>query len=102
MRNAANTIPQKKSGYLVSFFKKKAYQKGRGAAITATARKLAVIIWNMLSHKKEYLPIDMKAHKQKAKIKLLQAIANKMKRMDITLEEIVNYKPLALKRQHFS
>ena len=39
LRNAANSIDRKKEGHLMLFFKRIAYKKGRGAAITATARK---------------------------------------------------------------
>ncbi|MEM0942255.1 MAG: IS110 family transposase, partial [Bacteroidota bacterium] len=51
LRNAANTMDRTKDGVLTRFFKRKAYQKGRGTAITATARKLAVIIWNRMVKK---------------------------------------------------
>ncbi|MBD2705817.1 hypothetical protein IC229_34780 [Spirosoma sp. BT702] len=34
---------------LTPFFKRIAFKKGRIAAIIATARKLAVIIWNMIN-----------------------------------------------------
>ena len=47
LRNAANIIDRLKKGNLVIFFKGIAYKKGRGAAITTTARKMAEIIWNM-------------------------------------------------------
>lgn len=93
-RNAANTISKKKSGYLVTFFRKKAYQKGRAAAITATARKIAVIIWNMLTYKKEYQAMDMASYKVKAKDRMLKNIVRKMKRMDIEIQEIVSYNSL--------
>ena len=58
LRNAANTIERKKDGLLVSFFRRIAYKKGRAAAITATARKLAVIIWNMIIKKTGYVSIN--------------------------------------------
>jgi hypothetical protein len=48
LRNAANTIENSKDGFLLMFFRRIVYKKGRAAAITATARKLAVIIWNMI------------------------------------------------------
>jgi len=47
LRNAANSVDRIKHGHLYAFFKRVAYKKGRGAAVTATARKIAVIIWNM-------------------------------------------------------
>jgi transposase len=56
LRDAANTIDNKKEGHLVSFFKRIAYKKGRGAAITATARKMAVIIWKMIVKQEAYKP----------------------------------------------
>jgi hypothetical protein len=43
---------------LYSFFKRIAYKKGRAAAITATVRKLAIIIWNMVVKKQKYSPIE--------------------------------------------
>ena len=39
---------------LSNFFKRIAFRKGRVSAISATARKLAVIIWNMLVKKTPY------------------------------------------------
>jgi hypothetical protein len=44
LRQAANSIGNQKDHELTPFFKKIAFKKGRIAAITATARKLAVII----------------------------------------------------------
>jgi transposase len=51
LRNAANVIGNLKDTALSNFFKKIAFIKGRKAAVPATARKLAVIIWNMLVKK---------------------------------------------------
>ena len=48
LRQAANAIGNLKDGHLADFFKRINYKKGRATAISATARKLAVIIWNML------------------------------------------------------
>jgi transposase len=54
LRDATNVIGNQKQGYLSSFFKKIGLKKGRFTAITATARKLAVIIYNMITKKEEY------------------------------------------------
>jgi transposase len=49
LRNAANAIGNLKSSTpLADFFKRINFRKGRVSAISATARKLAVIIWNMV------------------------------------------------------
>jgi transposase len=48
LRNAANAIGNLKDTHLYDFFKRVTYRRGRTAAVSATARKLAVIIWNMI------------------------------------------------------
>ena len=56
LRNAANAVGNLKESDLGKFFQKIAYKKGRQAAITATARKIAVILWNMVTKKEAYCP----------------------------------------------
>lgn len=56
LRNAAHAVGNLKDSDLGKFFQKIAFRKGRQAAITATARKLAVIIWNMVTKKQPYTP----------------------------------------------
>lgn len=56
LRNAANAVGNLKESDLGKFFKKIAFKKGRQAAITATARKIAVILWNMVTKKQSYQP----------------------------------------------
>lgn len=54
LRDAANVIGNQKDGPLVHFFKRIGLRKGRGAAITATARKLATIIFKMVKERVAY------------------------------------------------
>jgi transposase len=56
LRNAANAIGNLKDTALSNFFKRIAFRKGRISAISATARKLAIIIWNMIVKKIPYKP----------------------------------------------
>lgn len=58
LRNAANAVGNLKEPDLGKFFKKIAFKKGRQTAINATARKIAVIIWNMVTKKQAYNPIN--------------------------------------------
>jgi transposase len=88
LRQAANTVEQMKHGALVSFFKRIAYKKGRGAAITATARKIAVIIWKMITLQIPYKPMDELAYKEKIKEKVMKNIKSKMKRMSISINDL--------------
>lgn len=56
LRHAANAIGQLKEGILADFFKRISYKKGRAVAISALARKLAVIIWSMITKGQTYSP----------------------------------------------
>lgn len=58
LRQVANTIGNSKFHPLKNFFIKIAFRKGRGAAVTATARKLAIIIYNMIKNKMNYTPTE--------------------------------------------
>lgn len=88
LRNAANTIDNKKSGALVSFFKRIAYKKGRGAAITATARKLATIIYCMIIRKEEYRPMGSEVYQEIIKRKRIKSIKKMMKNSNILIDEL--------------
>lgn len=89
LRQSANVIGNLKEGYLNDFFKRINYKKGRATAISATARKLAVIIWNMLSKgipynpPTQYLFLD-----QKRKLKLVSRIRRNISKFDIKPEDV--------------
>lgn len=88
LRNAANTIDRTKQGALTQFFKRIAYKKGRGAAITATARKLAVIIWNMIVKKQAYHPIGTEQYQKMIQIRVLENIKKQINRNGISIEQL--------------
>lgn len=85
LRNAANAIGNlKDSTPLSDFFKRINFRKGRVSAISATARKLAVIIWNMVvkgvpyHNPEEYLFRD-----QKKKLGLLKRIQKQINKFEL-------------------
>lgn len=88
LRNAANTIDKKPDSALGQFFKRIAYKKGRGAAITATARKMAVIIWNMIVKHQEYNPIQSEEYREKIKQNRIRSIRKMMTNSDIDIDEL--------------
>lgn len=88
LRNAANTIGKSKKGTLKRFFDRIAYRKGRAAAITATARKLAVIIWKMVHDHQPYMPTDEKLYEEKIRLAAIANIKNKMKRLNLSFNEL--------------
>ena len=88
-RLAANTIAQRKDGVLKKIFSRIAFKKGRAAAITALARRLAEIFWIMTVNKVSYTPRDEQQYELQAKNNVIKNIRNKMKKMGLTTEDII-------------
>ena len=89
LRQSANVIGNLKEGHLNDFFRRINYKKGRATAISATARKLAVIIWNMLSKGEEYKPpTEYLFLDQKRKMKLVSNIRKKIVKFELKPEEV--------------
>lgn len=90
LRNAANAIGNlKDSTPLRDFFHRINFRKGRVSAVSATARKLAVIIWNMVvkgvpyENPEGYLFLD-----QKRKLGLVKRIRKQIDKFQLTNEEL--------------
>lgn len=84
-RNAANVIGGLKDTHLSDFFKRVAYRKGRTVAISATARKLAVIIWNMVTKRVPYTPpTEYLFLDQKRKMAVLNRIKKQINKFALT------------------
>lgn len=88
-RLAANTISQRKDGVLKKIFSKIAFKKGRAAAITALARRLAEIFWIMAVKKVEYKPRDENEYDSQKKNTVIKNIQSKMKKLGLTVEDII-------------
>lgn len=84
LRQAANSIGNLNDTHLSDFFKRVAFRKGRQAAVSATARKLGVIIWNMITKKIPYLPPTQYLFlDQKRKLGLVKRIRKQMDKFDL-------------------
>lgn len=90
LRNAANAIGNlKDSTPLSDFFKRISFRKGRTSAISATARKLAVIIWNMVVKNQPYQnPAGYLFLDQKRKLGVAKRIRNQMDKFGLTNEDL--------------
>jgi len=89
LRQAANVIGNLKEGHLNDFFRRINYKKGRSTAIGATARKLAVIIWNMLVKGEPYKPpTEYLFLDQKRKMKLINNIKKNITKFDLKPQDV--------------
>ena len=90
-KDAANAVGlSKKEDSLSYFFRKIGYKKGRGAAIKATAKKIATITYKMIVEKVPYQPVAQEqyvAQMRQRKIKYLQKdmIKYNITNLDLTM-----------------
>ena len=89
LQRAANVIGNMKDNPLSEFFRRVSFKKGRMSAITATARKLAVIIWNMLTKKENYKPIENDKYKEKIRTQRIKNIKKQLTSLNISQDELV-------------
>jgi hypothetical protein len=89
LRNSANAIGNLKEGHLADFFRRICYKKGRATAISATARKLAVIIWNMLVKGVPYKPpTQYLCLDEKRKLGIVKRIRKQITKFELTNIEL--------------
>lgn len=89
LKDAANAVGLSKADdQLTIFFRKIAFKKGRGAAITATARKIAAIIWNMIVKKVPYNPLQPKEYLELLKQRKIKFMKKDLKKHGITITEL--------------
>lgn len=88
LRQAANSIGNQKGHELTPFFRRVALKNGRVAAITATARKLAIIIWNMITKVQPYIKRELQLNKEKQKKNQLRTIEKRIGSLQLSQEEL--------------
>lgn len=89
LRNAANVIGGLKDTHLSNFFKRILYKSDRATAISATARKLAVIIYNMVTKKEPYKPpTEYLMLDQKRKLGLVKRIKKQIAKFELTTDDL--------------
>jgi transposase len=89
LRNAANTAGNMKADIpLTKFFKRLAFKYGRAAAISATARKPGVIIWNMITKEQSYQQPSNELYDQRIRQITLKNIQRKISKLKIQPEDL--------------
>lgn len=88
LRNTANAVGNLKDTHLSNFFKRIAFRRGRAAAVSATARKLAVIIWNMVVKGMAYNPPTVYEFLDQKRKRKVQEMKKAMLKFNITTDEL--------------
>lgn len=88
-RLVANSLGNmKKSNPLTAFFQRIAYKAGRIKAITATARKVAVVVYKMLTTGEAYEPTKLVRDEGQVKPLQIRQIKKKLVKFGITGQEL--------------
>ena len=87
-RSAAVAIGKKKKHSLAHFYKRMAYKHGKGTAVTATARKLAIIVYNMIQKKQSYRPEQLDQYQEKLRNQKIKHIQRTIRNLGISKEEL--------------
>lgn len=90
IRQAANAAGNSQ-GRLGDFFRRLSFRKGRSVAITATARKIAVIIYKMLETGNEYCYDYSQNELDKLRKSQIKRIKRTINRFDIKEAELASY-----------
>lgn len=88
LRQAANSIGNQPRHELSPFFKRIAFKKGRVAAITATARKLAIIIWNMVTKAEPYKKPDINTTNTRYKAMQMRNIEKRIGSLNLHQDDL--------------
>ena len=88
-KDAANAVGlSKKEDSLGYFFRKIGYKKGRGAAIKATAKKIATIVYKMVTEKKPYQPLPQEQYIEQLRLRKIKYLKKDMIKYNITDAEL--------------
>lgn len=87
LRHVANSIGNQKDHDLLPFFKRIAFKKGRVAAVTATARKIAIIIWNMIIKSEQYSSQRIIADQEKFRLRRLNQVQKNIHNLNLSQQE---------------
>ncbi len=86
LRVAAMAVGRSDS-WLGRFYRRKKAHLGAPKAITATARKMACIIYHLLKYQDAYVPIDEEAYESKARDQRLRALRRQAAQLGVEVVE---------------
>lgn len=87
-RSAAVAVGKKKDHALAKFYARMGFAHGKGTAVTATARKLAIIVYNMVQKKQAYRPQKLEEYQKGLRDQKIKQIQRTMRKLGISTEEL--------------
>jgi transposase len=87
-RRAALGASNRKGTPLSHFYHRMAYSQGKGTAITATARKLAIIVYNMVQKRQPYRPQQLEQYQEKVRTQKIKQIQRTIEKLEVKKNEL--------------
>ena len=87
-KQAAIGVAKKKDNPLYYFYRRMAIRHGKGTAITATARKLAIIVYNMIQKKEAYRPQNLERYQQNVRTQKIKQLQKTIKKLGVKEGEL--------------
>lgn len=87
-KQAAVAASKKKDTPLGHFYRRMAAKHGKGTAITATARKIAIIVYNMLQKGQPYRPLQLEKYQEKVRTQKINYIQRTIKKLEVQEHEL--------------
>lgn len=87
-RQAANAAGRQKESVLGNFFRRISYRKGRKVAITATARKMAVIVYHMIANNQGFVPQGVEEYQQKVRVQKIKYLQKEILKLGVNPTEL--------------
>lgn len=87
-RQAAIGVSKIKDNPLAHFYWRMASRNDKGTAITATARKLATIVYHMIEKKQAYRPQQLEEYQQKVRTQKIKQIQRTIQKLEVQENEL--------------
>ena len=87
-KQAAIGLAKKRNNPLSHYYRRMAARHGKGTAITATARKLAIVVYNMLAKGQPYQPQQLEEYQQKVRDQKIKQIQRTIKKLEVQEHEL--------------
>lgn len=87
-KQTAIGVCRKKDCVLAHFYRRMAAKHGKGTAITATARKVAIIVYNMLQKREAYRPEQLKDYQEKVRAQKIKQIQRTIQNLEVREHEV--------------
>lgn len=87
-KQSAIGLAKKKDNPLAHFYRRMASRHGKGTAIIATARKLAIIVYNMIVKRQAYRPEPLAQYQEKVRAQRIKHIQRTIKKFGVEQHEV--------------